>query len=115
MSERANPFGDLGDFAPAPAKPKPDPAVIDQVAEAHGFPSRQPRKAEPEPEPAPPAAAPPAPEPAPEVKLRQKVFRLNPDQDRALKQYCAASDTTIQDLVVEGINMVLKSKGLPPI
>lgn len=41
MSERANPFGDLDDFVPAPAKPKVDPAVIDQVAEANGFPSRQ--------------------------------------------------------------------------
>jgi hypothetical protein len=46
MTDRANPFGDLGDFAPAPApaKPKADRAVIDQVAEAHGFPSRQPAK-----------------------------------------------------------------------
>jgi len=44
MTERANPFGDLGDFAPAPAKPKTDRAVIDQVAEANGFPSRQPAK-----------------------------------------------------------------------
>jgi hypothetical protein len=42
MNERANPFGDLGDFAPAQAKPKPDLAVIDQVAEANGFPSRKP-------------------------------------------------------------------------
>lgn len=50
MSERANPFGDLGDFAPAPAKPKPDPAVIDQVAQTHGFPSRQPSKVDPEPQ-----------------------------------------------------------------
>lgn len=41
MIERANPFSDLGDFAPTPAKPKADRAVIDQVAEAHGFPSRQ--------------------------------------------------------------------------
>jgi hypothetical protein len=108
MNERANPFGDLGDLASAPAKPKPDPAVIDQVAEAHGFPSRQPAKAEPEPAPPPTASV-------PEAKLRQKVFRLTPDQDRTLKQYCAGSDTTIQDLVVEGINMVLKSKGLPTI
>jgi hypothetical protein len=44
MNERVNPFGDLGDFAPAPPKPKADRAVIDQVAEAHGFPSRQPAK-----------------------------------------------------------------------
>jgi hypothetical protein len=42
MNERANPFGDLGDFTPAQAKPKPDLAVIDQVAEANGFPSRMP-------------------------------------------------------------------------
>jgi hypothetical protein len=49
MSERANPFGDLGDFTPAPAKPKADKAVIDQVAETHGFPSRQPTK-QPEPQ-----------------------------------------------------------------
>jgi hypothetical protein len=48
MIERANPFEDLGDFTPAPAKPKTDRAVIDQVAEAHGFPSRQPAK-QPEP------------------------------------------------------------------
>lgn len=41
MNERANPFGDLGDFAPAQAKPKPDLAVIDQVAEENGFPSRK--------------------------------------------------------------------------
>lgn len=114
MNERANPFGDLGDFAPAPAKPKPDPAVIDQVAEAHGFPSRQPTKVEPEPAPA-PAAQSAVPAPEEKEKPRQKVFRLNPDQDRELKKYCAANDTTIQDLVVEGINMVLKSKGLPPI
>lgn len=52
MIERANPFGDLGDFTPAPAKPKADRAVIDQVAEAHGFPSRQPAK-QPMPEAAP--------------------------------------------------------------
>lgn len=44
MTERANPFGDLGDFTPTPAKPKADPAVIDKVAAEHGFPSRQPAK-----------------------------------------------------------------------
>jgi hypothetical protein len=41
MSDRANPFGDLGDFALASAKPKADHALIDKVAEEHGFPSRQ--------------------------------------------------------------------------
>ena len=38
---RANPFGDLDDFAPQGA-PKPVPAAaIDEIAEASGFPSRK--------------------------------------------------------------------------
>lgn len=66
--------------------------------------------------PAPTPAAPAATaQQAAEEKLRQKVFRLTPAQDRKLKEYCAHSDTTIQDVVIEGINMVLKSKGLPTI
>lgn len=55
-AERVNPFGDLGDlsdFSPAPAKPKTskplEKEVIDEVAAANGFPSRQPVKAEPSP------------------------------------------------------------------
>ena len=46
MSERVNPFGDLNDFAPAgkAEKPKPEKAVIDQVAADNNFPSRQPTK-----------------------------------------------------------------------
>ena len=63
MIERANPFGDLGDFAPAPAKPKADRAVIDQVAETHGFPSRQPAK------------QPEAADPAPVVQRQQRRRR----------------------------------------
>jgi hypothetical protein len=63
MSERVNPFGDLGDFAPTPPKPKAETLeVANQVAAAHGFPSRQPVK-QAAPESASPelAAAPPAP------------------------------------------------------
>lgn len=38
---RANPFGDLDDFAPQPAaKPVPE-AAIDEIAESSGFPSRK--------------------------------------------------------------------------
>jgi hypothetical protein len=44
MSERANPFGDLGDLAKTPAKPKPDPEQLEQVAKESGFVSRQPVK-----------------------------------------------------------------------
>lgn len=45
MTERANPFGDLNDFAPAAPKAKAgNLEVVDQVAEQHGFPSRQPVK-----------------------------------------------------------------------
>jgi hypothetical protein len=44
-NDRVSPFGDLGDFAPSPAKTKPAPkAVIEQVAADNGFPSRQPAK-----------------------------------------------------------------------
>lgn len=111
MSERANPFGDLGDLASAPAKPKPDQSVIDQVAEVHGFPSRQPVKDAP----SMPVVTQPVAKPAEEEKTRQKVFRVTPTQERDLKKRCADLDTTIQDLVMEGINMVLKAKGLPPI
>jgi alpha-ketoglutarate-dependent taurine dioxygenase len=102
MTERANPFGDLADFTPAASKPKADQSVIDQVATEHGFPSRQPKEAQAVP------SAPPQ-----EEKNRQKVFRLTPSQDRELRSHCGTLDTTIQDLVIEGINMVLKSKGLP--
>lgn len=63
MNERVNPFGDLGDFAPAPAKPKAEILeVANQVAEQHGFPSRQPVK-QATPEAAPVTAAPPASKP----------------------------------------------------
>lgn len=42
MSERVNPFGDLGDFAPAPPKAKPEHRdVVEKVAAQNGFPSRQ--------------------------------------------------------------------------
>lgn len=43
MSDRVNPFGDLGDFAPSPLKRKADQKdVVDEVAAQNGFPSRQP-------------------------------------------------------------------------
>lgn len=48
-------------------------------------------------------------------KLRQKVFRVTPVQDRKIKEFCAHSDMTVQGLVMEGINLALKAKGLPPI
>jgi hypothetical protein len=47
--------------------------------------------------------------------VQQKVFRLTKSQARALKKFCADSDMTMQDVVLEGINMVLKSRGLPTI
>lgn len=48
-------------------------------------------------------------------KMEQKVFRLTPAQAQKLREFCAHTNTTLQDVVVEGINLVLKSKGLPPI
>ncbi|GEM_PF-1379362 len=57
MNERVNPFGDLGDFAPAPPKAKPEHRdVVEEVAAQHGFPSRQaPKPAGPVPTPVAPA------------------------------------------------------------
>lgn len=48
-------------------------------------------------------------------KMRQKVFRLTPAQDRQLKEFCARADLSIQDVVLEGIDHVLVSKGYPPL
>jgi len=45
MTERVNPFGDLGDFSAAPAKSKTGHLdVAEEVAAANGFTSRQPAK-----------------------------------------------------------------------
>jgi hypothetical protein len=120
MTERANPFGSLDDFEPGPAKPKPDPALIDQVAANNGFTSRQlvkETRAVPVPVPGPVIPEPKTePDAKPEKeKLRQKVFRVTPAQDRELTKRLADLDTTMQDLVLESINTLLQSKGLPPI
>ena len=48
-------------------------------------------------------------------KMRQKVFRLTPTQDRRLKEFCARTDMSIQDVVLEGIDAVLAAKGYPPL
>lgn len=74
MNERVNPFGDLGDFAPAPQKSKADiREVVDQVAEQHGFPSRQPVKLS-----VPANSSMPVPTPAPkpqtvQVQLKEQL------------------------------------------
>lgn len=45
----------------------------------------------------------------------QKVFVLNAEQRRRLDGYCGEVGTTIQEVVLEGINLVFRSKGLPEI
>ena len=96
MNERANPFGDLGDFTPAQAKPKPDPAVIDQVAEAHGFPSRKPA-APPAVEltPAPSPASTPEPVPG-DTSPARKQRRYTTGRNKQVN--IKATDETIQRL-----------------
>jgi len=61
MAERVNSFADLDDLpklAPDPHHHKPvDPAMIEQMSETHGFPSRSPKRVEaPQEEPAAPAS-----------------------------------------------------------
>lgn len=49
------------------------------------------------------------------TKPVQKAFRLTPAQAHALRKFCAEENTTMQEVIISGINMVLRSKGLPPI
>jgi hypothetical protein len=75
MNERVNPFGDLGDFAPAPPKPKAEILdVVDQVAAANGFPSRQAVK-----QPAPQAWPAPA---APLALEQQQAAQVKPKKPK---------------------------------
>lgn len=43
MSERANPFGDLSEFKPSVSRKATDPKVLDEIATANDFPSREAR------------------------------------------------------------------------
>jgi hypothetical protein len=45
----------------------------------------------------------------------QKAFRLTPSQAHELKKFCAAENITMQEAILAGINMLMRSKGLPPI
>jgi hypothetical protein len=56
-----------------------------------------------------------APQPKPQRDKFQKVFVLNAEQRRRLDSYCGEANTTIQEVVLEGINLVFRSKGLPEI
>ena len=87
MSERVNPFGDLGDFAPAPPKAKPEHQdVVDEVAAQHGFPSRQPAK---------PGTA-PAPAVAREPPPRRQQRRYTTGRNKQIN--IKATDETIKRL-----------------
>lgn len=54
-----------------------------------------------------------APQAKPQRDKYQKVFVLNAEQRRRLDSHCADEGKTIQEVVIEGINLVLRSKGLP--
>lgn len=56
-----------------------------------------------------------AQQPKPHRDKFQKVFVLNAEQRRRLDSYCGEANTTIQEVVLEGINLVFRSKGLPEI
>lgn len=44
---------------------------------------------------------------------RQKKFMVTPEQERQIKAYCYHAEVTMQEMIVEGLNMVLRSKGMP--
>lgn len=101
MMTRANPFGDLDDFAPqGQAKPVPA-AAIEEIAEASGFPSRkaQGKSAKPTAAKAPPSSA---PAPAP---LRRRRRTTGRNQQINIK----ATEETIAELyrVADELNLPL--------
>jgi hypothetical protein len=56
-----------------------------------------------------------APQPKQDRDRFQKVFVLNAEQRKRLDSYCGEANITIQEIVIEGINLVFRSKGLPEI
>ena len=46
MAERVSPFGDLEDFKPRQTTTRPDPTLLDEIAEKSDFPSRHVRTTE---------------------------------------------------------------------
>jgi chemotaxis protein histidine kinase CheA len=88
MTERANPFGDLNDFAPA--KPKPTSqttkAAADQVAAENNFPSRQ--------------AAKPAEQPGPRQQRRHRTGRNQQINIKATAETVAQFNRLVDELGV---------------
>lgn len=66
MSERANPFGDLSEFKPSVSRKATDPKVLDEIAAASDFPSREARTV---------LAPAPAPVPAPVAATTKRSTR----------------------------------------
>lgn len=87
---RANPFGDLADFSPkTKPTPKPvEPAQIERLASAHGFPSRQAAVSVPK------ADKGPKPAPTPARKPAVAVRRYTTGRNRQLN--LKASEATIE-------------------
>lgn len=97
---RANPFGDLDDFAPQGA-PKPVPAAaIDEIAEASGFPSRKaaapkaPEKAEPAAKKVPPStkASSPARQPRRRTTGRNRQINIKATEETIETLYRVADE-----------------------
>lgn len=83
MMSRANPFGDLGDFAPeSPSRPVATEA-IDQLAQASGFPSR---KAQAAPSPA------PARQPRRHTTGRNRQINIKATEETITALYSIADD-----------------------
>jgi hypothetical protein len=96
VTERANPFGDLNDFAPAAPKTKAGHReVVDQVAEQHGFPSRQPVK------PATASTPPHAPAPASEREKLPSRRKLTGRSEQVNIKTTFAAKKRLMEISVE--------------
>lgn len=79
MSQRANPFGSVEDFAPASSTKPVQREAIEEIARENGFPSRSPVAV--------------APEPAPAKPQVRQAFRYTTGRNRQLN--LRATDETI--------------------
>lgn len=52
---------------------------------------------------------------SPPAATKQKIFRLTAEQDHRIRVFCSQSNTTMQEVIIKGINLVLKKNGLPPL
>jgi len=89
---RANPFGDLDDFAPEPASRPVPAAAIEKIAQASGFPSRKAQGAKDNAAETPPAPLPSPRQPRRHVTGRNRQINIKATEETIERLYRIADD-----------------------